>query len=95
MGSGMMPGQAPPGGGFGMGAFGATEQLLMGNAFQQPFAPQDMWQMPMSFEWDFADLSQSYAGNLDHSFEINGAMNGISTAQQNGENGVGPGAEGS
>lgn len=31
--------------------------LNMGGAFQQPFLPQDLWQMPMTFEWDWADFS--------------------------------------
>lgn len=25
--------------------------------FQQPFVPQDLWQMPMTLEWDWADFS--------------------------------------
>jgi hypothetical protein len=28
-------------------------------SFQQPFVPQDLWQMPMTLEWDWADLSTS------------------------------------
>lgn len=31
--------------------------LLTGNSFEQPFVPQDLWQMPMTFEWDWADVS--------------------------------------
>ncbi|KAL7266009.1 hypothetical protein RUND412_011460 [Rhizina undulata] len=27
------------------------------NSFQQPFVPQDLWQMPMTFEWDWADVN--------------------------------------
>ena len=30
--------------------------LNMGS-FQQPFVPQDLWQMPMTLEWDWADIS--------------------------------------
>lgn len=26
-----------------------------GGAFQQPFVPQDLWQMPMTLEWDWAE----------------------------------------
>ncbi|ETN40371.1 uncharacterized protein HMPREF1541_04648 [Cyphellophora europaea CBS 101466] len=33
--------------------------LGMGGAFQQPFLPQDLWQMPMTFEWDWADFSNT------------------------------------
>lgn len=27
------------------------------NTFQQPFVPQDLWQMPMTLEWDWADMT--------------------------------------
>ncbi len=26
-------------------------------SFQQPFVPQDLWQMPMTLEWDWADMT--------------------------------------
>lgn len=26
-------------------------------AFQQPFVPQDLWQMPMTLEWDWANMT--------------------------------------
>jgi hypothetical protein len=26
-------------------------------SFQQPFVPQDLWQMPMTLEWDWAEMS--------------------------------------
>jgi len=71
---------------YGMGAFGATEQLLMGNAFQHPFMPQDMWQMPMNLEWDWTDLSQSYAPSIDASFTSNGIMSDVPPMPP-GENG--------
>jgi len=28
----------------------------MNGSFQQPFVPQDLWQMPMTLEWDWADM---------------------------------------
>ncbi|MCJ1315718.1 hypothetical protein MMC15_001038 [Xylographa vitiligo] len=33
-------------------------------SFQQPFVPQDLWQMPMTLEWDWADIQggNAYAG---------------------------------
>ena len=44
-------------------------------SFQQPFVPQDLWQMPMTLEWDWADLS---AGNgyppLDANLEGGGGQ---------------------
>lgn len=39
------------------------------NAFQQPFVPQDLWQMPMTLEWDWAEMT----GGAYQSFE-NGIM---------------------
>ena len=30
---------------------------LNSGAFQQPFVPQDLWQMPMTLEWDWADMT--------------------------------------
>ena len=29
---------------------------LDSNTFQQPFVPQDLWQMPMALEWDWANM---------------------------------------
>jgi hypothetical protein len=28
--------------------------------FQQPFVPQDLWQMPMTIEWDWAEMSTNF-----------------------------------
>ncbi|KAK2737248.1 hypothetical protein FQN57_000415 [Myotisia sp. PD_48] len=35
------------------------------SAFQEPFVPQDLWQMPMTLEWDWADMTNtnSFGGN--------------------------------
>ncbi|GAM84826.1 hypothetical protein ANO11243_028270 [Dothideomycetidae sp. 11243] len=30
-------------------------QMTNGNSFQHPFVPQDLWQMPMTLEWDWSD----------------------------------------
>ncbi|KAF4555657.1 Fungal specific transcription factor domain-containing protein 37 [Elsinoe fawcettii] len=30
--------------------------MTNGNTFQQPFVPQDLWQMPMTLEWDWSDV---------------------------------------
>ncbi|KAJ5920860.1 hypothetical protein N7466_009186 [Penicillium verhagenii] len=32
----------------------------MAGSFQQPFVPQDLWQMPMTIEWDWADMSSNF-----------------------------------
>lgn len=43
----------------------------MGGSFQQPFVPQDLWQMPMTLEWDWAEgfglgsYAPGYTGNFD------------------------------
>ncbi|RPA99789.1 hypothetical protein L873DRAFT_1806323 [Choiromyces venosus 120613-1] len=34
---------------------------ISSSSFQQPFVPQDLWQMPMTFEWDWADVSTNMA----------------------------------
>ncbi|KAM5431478.1 hypothetical protein MferCBS31731_007851 [Microsporum ferrugineum] len=30
------------------------------SSFQQPFVPQDLWQMPMTLEWDWAEMSNNF-----------------------------------
>jgi hypothetical protein len=60
-----------------------------------PFVPQDLWQMPMSLEWDWADMT----GGAYPSFEngivadpslgpMNGAGNGGSDNNHLGQNGM-------
>lgn len=34
--------------------------IPMAAPFQQPFVPQDLWQMPMTIEWDWADMSTNF-----------------------------------
>lgn len=36
----------------------STISPLNVGSFQQPFVPQDLWQMPMTFEWDWAEFGQ-------------------------------------
>ncbi|KAL0631435.1 hypothetical protein Q9L58_009698 [Maublancomyces gigas] len=38
--------------------------------FQQPFVPQDLWQMPMTFEWDWADVNTQMPWGADTSSGI-------------------------
>ncbi|PGH15981.1 hypothetical protein AJ80_05357 [Polytolypa hystricis UAMH7299] len=35
------------------------------SAFQQPFVPQDLWQMPMTLEWDWADMATNFPFNSE------------------------------
>ena len=37
----------------------ATAPIDM-SAFQQPFVPQDLWQMPMTLEWDWAEMANGF-----------------------------------
>ena len=38
------------------GAFNISPDMANGaGSFQQPFVPQDLWQMPMTLEWDWAE----------------------------------------
>lgn len=47
-------------------------------SFQQPFIPQDLWQMPMALEWDWADLgSEATPGTFGGEQRGDQVMNGI------------------
>lgn len=50
---------------------GNVNSPLNTNTFQQPFVPPDLWQMPMTLEWDWADMT----GGTYPSFE-NGMVPG-------------------
>lgn len=55
----MPPGMGPQ---FGNGQLPAStiSPGMSNGSFQQPFVPQDLWQMPMTFEWDFfGDLNST------------------------------------
>ena len=49
--------------GYGLGPMNGD----LGGSFQQPFVPQDLWQMPMTLEWDWADFFGTGPG-----FDLNG-----------------------
>ena len=76
-----------PGAGHHGGVF--TDPLDMGNAFQHPFVPQDLWQMPMTLEWDWAGMTD-YSG-LQESGVLNVPANGAA----GGSSGRGPGSKSS
>jgi hypothetical protein len=42
-------------------------------AFQQPFVPQDLWQMPMTLEWDWADMTNGGSMGYEQSAGFAGA----------------------
>ncbi|KAL8840136.1 MAG: hypothetical protein Q9170_001484 [Blastenia crenularia] len=54
-----------------------SSSLSMGS-FQQPFVPQDLWQMPQTLEWDWADIN-----NMGFP-----AFDGETQPSSNGYNGV-------
>ena len=55
------------------------------NSFQQPFVPQDFWQMPQTLEWDWADMSNIGFSNNFPAFD--GEVN-QSSGLQDGYNGT-------
>ena len=70
-GPGDFPNVMTPGGGLGdfdmaqFGSGGDGSPLNVGS-FQQPFVPQDLWQMPMTLEWDWADMmNNNQMANMD------------------------------
>ena len=65
-----------------------TSPLNMG-AFQQPFVPQDLWNMPMTLEWDWADMNTEGLGpdpgqQQDHSGLGNGLNGELGPSQSHG-----------
>ncbi|KAJ5888418.1 hypothetical protein N7495_008459 [Penicillium taxi] len=40
--------------------YAPTSPNPLGTPFQQPFVPQDLWQMPMTIEWDWADMATNF-----------------------------------
>jgi hypothetical protein len=59
------------------GAVGQDSHMMdVGGGFHHPFVPPDLWQMPMSLEWDWADMTSGFAGA---GFEVNGGLNDITT----------------
>lgn len=57
------------------GGSSAADSSLDSSSFQQPFLPQDLWQMPMTLEWDWADMT----GDASYSdgFGMSGVMSDI------------------
>ena len=46
-------------------------------SFQQPFVPQDLWQMPMTLEWDWADIVGNGGVNGDGTANLGGHGQGM------------------
>lgn len=62
---------------------GPSPPLDMGS-FQQPFVPQDLWQMPMTLEWDWADMTSVAFTDFDiaNSGQQNSQQSGNGHGQQ-------------
>ncbi|TKX18834.1 transcription factor-like protein 27 [Elsinoe australis] len=58
--------------------------MTNGNTFQQPFVPQDLWQMPMTLEWDWSDV-----GMMGPNMNIGMGSGTIYDFQGNGMDGMG------
>lgn len=50
----------------------STDPLNLSDAFQHPFVPQDLWQMPMTLEWDWADMTGYGPGLTPQGLEATG-----------------------
>lgn len=53
--------------------WGGGDMGLNGGSFQQPFVPQDLWQMPMTLEWDWADVLNTSSSGFN--FDDMGGLN--------------------
>jgi hypothetical protein len=66
-------------------AFNANQDMLSGTgSFQQPFVPQDLWQMPMTLEWDWAEglgLGSFTPGPMFDGYGQDGMLGGNMNAQ--------------
>lgn len=72
------PGMSTPG----------SDPLNLGSSFQQPFVPQDLWQMPMTLEWDWADMTGTGGASMMSMDGIHGglATTGVEGGVQAGDN---------
>lgn len=65
----------------GINPIGTIHDPLDMGTFQHPFVPQDLWKMPMTLEWDWADMT-GYTG-----YEDGISMNGVLSELAEGSNG--------
>jgi len=79
-----LPPQASPSGQGNMGSIQTEgDPLNLGAAFQHPFVPQDLWQMPMTLEWDWAGMTNEFSSMEGVMSNMNGNghdMNGSGSA---------------
>jgi len=62
---------------------GNVNSPLNPNTFQQPFVPPDLWQMPMTLEWDWADVTGGQYPSFENGqYGNQGLQNGNMHQQQ-------------
>jgi hypothetical protein len=72
--------------------------MPMGGGFNQPFVPQDLWQMPMTLEWDWAGMTQDFSAggfeeqNSHSGLETTGVMSNLPTSGPWNQGGISDGA---
>ncbi|KAF2020461.1 hypothetical protein BU24DRAFT_403570 [Aaosphaeria arxii CBS 175.79] len=71
-----------------MGGMNSLNSLAMGN-FEQNFnnVPHDIWRMPMTLEWDWADMT-GFTGLASTGYEDGISMNGVMPDFSNGAQGT-------
>jgi len=73
----------------GINPTGTIHDPLDMGTFQHPFVPQDLWKMPMTLEWDWADMA-GYTGYED-GISMNGVLNELAEGSNGQANGNGSG----
>lgn len=72
--------------------------MSMGGGFNQPFVPQDLWQMPMTLEWDWAGMTQDFTAggfedlNTNTGLETTGVLSNLPTSGPWNQGGIGDSA---
>ena len=73
----------------GVNLTGTIHDPLDMGTFQHPFVPQDLWKMPMTFEWDWADMT-GYGG-YEGGISMNGVLSDLAEDSNGQANGNGSG----
>ena len=64
-----------------------SNDMLNVGSFQQPFVPQDLWSMPMTFEWDWGAMDGANGVLPADGFEAPGQQPEQGDGGMNGMNG--------
>ena len=66
---------------------GVGSPMAMGT-FQQPFVPQDLFQMPMSLEWDWADMTGGQYPSFENGVVGDMGLQNVNTAHLRNQGGM-------